>query len=338
MIEIKEVNEKLEWEKLLDQFSQVTFLQSWNWGELEKFNNHDAYRLAFYNEKDLFAVVTVIHIKAKRGDYLQSMLGPVFINNSVDKKEVFDALVSYAKKMKVDFLRIGPLVQESGEAYEEFSELGFRSRVGQNQGAENTLLIDLTKSEDEILASMRKNTRYYIKRAQRDGVTMKIFEQSDDEGIKGFTDLYNETLDRVGFVSHKGIEKEFEVFVQDKQAIIVTAYYQDTPLSSGVFILYRDQAIYHHGATSSKMPKVPAGYLMLWEAIKYSKDHGKDIFNLWGVVSDEQTKHPWYGFSRFKRGFSETESNYIRMQDYPLNLKYYLTRVYEYFEGKRKGY
>ncbi|MCA9382436.1 peptidoglycan bridge formation glycyltransferase FemA/FemB family protein [Candidatus Dojkabacteria bacterium] len=337
-MEIKEVTEKSLWEKALDSCENVYFPQSWNWGEVEIKKNHEPIRLAVYEDKKLVSAVQLIHVKAKRGNYLEAMLGPVFTKDCKDRDLVFTELIKFTKKYKADFLRIGPPIPESEEVRKEFMDLKFKKKIGQNQGAESTLIINLHDSEDEILGLMRKNTRYYIRRAEKDGVKIKIFENENENGIKDFISLYNETLDRVGFVSHKGIEDEFNILSKDKQAVIITAYYDDIPLSSGVFVMYRDYGVYHHGATSMKMPKIPASYAMLWEAIKYAKRNGKLFFSLWGVVGDDQTKHPWYGFSRFKRGFSENEIHYIRMQDYPFNLKYRSTRLYEKFEGWRKGY
>ncbi|MCX6765289.1 MAG: peptidoglycan bridge formation glycyltransferase FemA/FemB family protein [Candidatus Nealsonbacteria bacterium] len=95
-------------------------------------------------------------------------------------------------------------------------------------------------------------------------------------------------------------------------------------------------AFYHHGASLSKFNKIPVSYLLQWEAIKEAKKRGCILYNFWGIAPEiasesdaSKSKHPWAGLSLFKMGFGGYRKDYVKTQDYPITLKYYLNYIIE---------
>jgi lipid II:glycine glycyltransferase (peptidoglycan interpeptide bridge formation enzyme) len=121
--------------------------------------------------------------------------------------------------------------------------------------AELCWVLDLDKSEEALLAGMRKTTRYEIKRAQKLGVSIK-----KTHNIHDFLELYRGTSDRQGFVPHGGIQEELEVFGDN--AIVYNAAHEGKTIASAIILISGDTAIYHHGA--SIPGKIPASYLIQW--------------------------------------------------------------------------
>ena len=59
---------------------------------------------------------------------------------------------------------------------------------------------------------------------------------------------------------------------------------------------------------------------------------------MWGVCPENSKKHPWYGLSLFKRGFSKEELEFVHSQDMDINIMAKFTHLYEFLEALRRGY
>src|SRR5699024_6295247 len=62
------------------------------------------------------------------------------------------------------------------------------------------LQINLDKSEQALLQDMSRTTRYKIRRAKKDGLTISYTIEPDSTDVKAFSDFYN------SFARAKGIE------------------------------------------------------------------------------------------------------------------------------------
>ena len=83
------------------------------------------------------------------------------------------------EKEGVWFVRVRPELVDSGENKKRFKDLGFRS-APMHLHAENTGVLDITKSEEEILAGMRKNTRYSVRKSMK--MKLSFESESNDKG------------------------------------------------------------------------------------------------------------------------------------------------------------
>ena len=69
------------------------------------------------------------------------------------------------------------------------------------------------------------------------------------------------------------------------------------------------------------------------------KNGGKKFYNMWGVVEEDDKKHPWWGLSLFKRGFGGVELNLMRAKDLPLKrIKYFVNWAIETIRTKKRNY
>ncbi|MBI1888387.1 MAG: peptidoglycan bridge formation glycyltransferase FemA/FemB family protein, partial [Candidatus Spechtbacteria bacterium] len=120
-------------------------------------------------------------------------------------------------------------------------------------------------------------------------------------------------------------------------AQVFTAWYNNEPLASAIVVFYGNSAFYHHGASSSIYPKIPAPYLLQWRAILEAKKRGKKLYNFWGIIRDTGKKHPWAGITLFKKGFGGFQTDYLHAQDLPLSWKYWPSWVIETLRKKRRN-
>ncbi|MCK4525528.1 MAG: peptidoglycan bridge formation glycyltransferase FemA/FemB family protein [Candidatus Andersenbacteria bacterium] len=340
---IKEITNKSQWENFVQENKESTFLQSWNWGEFNRNTGEKIWRLGVFDNEELLAVALVIKVNARRGSFLFVPQGPIIKVFSIQYSvfsilnEFFDYLKDLGIKERVGFIRVSPILKNTEENLNIFEKAGFRNAPIHMMHPETTWLLDITKSEDEILKGMRKTHRNLIRRAAKEDV--KIIQSTDEEYLKAFYDIHMETVRRHKFVPfpYDYIKSETDAFKNDDQISIFSAKYKGEIISSAIIIFYGEQAFYHHGSSSSKYYKIPSSYLNLWEAIKEAKKRGKKKFNFYGIV-ENKPKHPWAGLSKFKKGFGGHQEELLHCQDLPLNRKYAITWVVETIRKVRRGY
>ncbi|MDP2721079.1 MAG: peptidoglycan bridge formation glycyltransferase FemA/FemB family protein [bacterium] len=171
-----------------------------------------------------------------------------------------------------------------------------------------TIQIDLTKSEEDLLKGMEKDTRYNVRLAAKRGV---IVRKTND--FAEFKNLYFNTAKRKGFwPARKEIETLWRVFSREKAANILTAYYKGRALASTILLDSNEVGYYQHAASSTEHREVMAPYLLLWEAMKFIKNKGCKMLDLEGIYDPRMpSTKKWKGFTLFKRGFGGREVEYI---------------------------
>lgn len=163
-----------------------------------------------------------------------------------------------------------------------------------------TLLLDLTKTEDVLLAEMHQKTRYNIRLALKKGVTTR--RASQDE-FPLFWELLNKTYERQGIAKHP--KQHYEAILQEPEfAYLVFAEYEGRVIGAHLMTKYESTVTYLHGGFDKEYASVMAPYLLQWEEIQRVRNEGYAVYDFWGispVTADES--HPLAGVTRFKKGF-----------------------------------
>ena len=201
--------------------------------------------------------------------------------------------------------------------------------------AERIWLLDITKNEDELLSQMRKTTRYLIRKAPKDGIT--IIKKTSKESVDDFWKLYEKTALREHFIpfSKQYITDEFTEFARNNNAVFFFAKKGEEYLASALIDFTKSTGFYHQGA--SVHTKYPAPYLLQWEAIKESKRRGCKSYNFWGILQPGRSPKNWQGLTMFKQGFGGFQTDYVTTQDYIISPKYYLSYTYELYLKWKRG-
>jgi len=336
-MEIKNINEKSAWESFLLGCEGKTFLQSWNWGEFNKMMGNKIWRLGVFEGNKLISVVLIIKIQAKRGTFLLIQHGPL------GKKETFSIFLAELRKIaereKAGFIRMIPLWKKNEENQRFLRNFGFRESPMHANTYEATLQLNLIPSEEELLMSMRKTTRYLIRQALRNSA-LEITKSDKIEDVRIYDKLNQEVAKYQQFVpfSFEFVKNEFNVFVNDNQALLFFGKYQGEIIASALIIFWSGIGFYHHAALEPKYYKIPIAYLLQWEAIKEAKKRGCKLYDFWGFVDPQKNpRHPWAGPTLFKMGFGGEKKEYVKTQDFPLSKKYWLTFLFEKIRRKKRG-
>jgi lipid II:glycine glycyltransferase (peptidoglycan interpeptide bridge formation enzyme) len=309
------VTNKTEWEKFLSLHPEANFLQSWDWGDFHKNLGKKIFRTGFYKDTALVGIMLSVVEPARRGRYLTVPGGPII--DWKDERilsEIFSTMRQIAKEQRCVFVRIRPQLIDDEFSRNIFSKYGSKD-APMHLHAELTSQLDITKSTDELLAQMRKTTRYEIKKAQKLGIQVET--SIDEKKMKIFYDLQIETAKRQKFVpfSYTFLDEQFKVFAKAHEAVLYTAIHEGQILAQAFIIFYGSEAVYHYGASTEEGRKYPGAYLIQWEAIQEAKRRGMKRYNFWGVAAETEKNHRFYGISIFKRGFAGEDVQYLHAQD-----------------------
>lgn len=313
--------------------AEKTFLQSADFAHYRE-NCGETIKLEGYFKNDvLIAVALIQSLNTPIKRWLHVPHGPL-VKPEFQAKFWSWWLKHYANLgtgLKQDLVRVSPLV--GVETKINFTTANFKPAATHLVNPEKTWVLDLSKSEDELIANMKKSTRYEVRKGLKPETGFKI---TIDHDLDAFWQLHEATVARQKFVpfTRKSTEAEIESFGDNCK--IITVWHDEKPLASGVFLFDNKTGYYHQGA--SVYSKLPAAHAYIWAAICEAKKRGCQEFNFWGVCAEDQAQHPWFGLSRFKRGFGGYEKNYHHVHDFEITWRAKLNRIIETRRRKQRGY
>ncbi len=239
-------------------------------------------------------------------------------------KKLIDELRKIGKEQNCIFIQLEPNVERNSSFIINHSSL---RPAAHPLFTKYTFVLDLTKSEQELLSNMHPKTRYNIRIAQKHGV--EIVEDNSDKAFKEYLKLTKETTQRQGFFAHTEMyHRLMWESLKGKVAHLFLAKYKNDTLVTWIVFVNDDTLFYPYGASSSKHREVMASNLMMWEVIKWGKKMGLKKFDMWGALgADPDTHDPWFGFHRFKQGYGPKHVEFIG--SYDLVIKPVLYEVYK---------
>jgi len=285
-------------------------LQTWNWGEFRKKMGIDVVRLGRFEHNKL---IEAWQISFHRIPYTPWTVG-YFPKGPMPNKTMLDALKEIAQKKQAIYIQLEPniILSHNSQLKTDKSIIPSHHPLF----TKYTFVLDMTKSEDELLASMHQKTRYNIRLAAKHGVT--VSQDNSDKAINAYLTLTQETLSRQRFYAHSRIYHEtmFNILHASDMAKLWIATYQGKPITAWVIFCWKDTIYYPYGASTRMQKNVMAPNLMLWEIVKWGKQHGYTKFDLWGAMGPTPDQSdPWYGFHRFKEGYNPDLVEFIGSYD-----------------------
>ncbi|MDD4351942.1 MAG: peptidoglycan bridge formation glycyltransferase FemA/FemB family protein [Candidatus Gracilibacteria bacterium] len=327
MFRATELKDSKEYRDFLAACPLATLQQSFSWADFQGHvpGRDKSFALAVRDESEklvLTALVNKISLPLGRA-YYYIQRGPLFANNLKDHEQaarvLFSALQQRAKKDKAIFLRIETPFQGSEKdlhpIFEFYKAHGFR-KAHAHFFPEHTLMIDLTKSETEILAQMKQKGRYNIRLAEKKGV--EIIESKQLSDVEHFYNLLRETLRRDKFSGHnvKFYRDMLEVLGKQNLCSLFMAKYEDRILAANLVTFFKDTVTYYYGASSNQDRNLMAPYLLQWKTIQLAKQRGYKYYDFLGIAPEGASKHPWLGVTEFKLKFGGARVSYLPAQEF----------------------
>lgn len=335
MKQIHEIKEKKVWDVAV-LTDKAPFTQSWDWGEILIAEGKNVQRLVVEDDNKVVLFAQIVLMNLPFGwKYAFCPKGPVGQNIS---DETLTVLKNYLKQQGVIFLRLEPKENNSNNLIKT-KEVNPRA----------TLILDLKKSEDELLSAMHAKTRYNIRLAQK-----KNLEIKNEKNLNIFLELMKKTGSRDNFRLHE--TKHYEAILISNFCRQINIYSEQIPVATAVFIGFGETFTYVFGASDHEYRQLMAPYLLQWSAIQIGKNEGYKFYDFFGVapachsresgdtIDDNKdshlhgndnyefdSNHQYAGVSRFKHGFS---GNY---HESPGTFDFVINKIgYELYFGLRK--
>jgi lipid II:glycine glycyltransferase (peptidoglycan interpeptide bridge formation enzyme) len=327
---IKEIKDRDTWETFLQDTAPSTLLQSWDWGQFQKSLKRKVWYLGIYEGDDLTATCLCHMIPTKLRTHLYTSNGPVCEWETAEGaiKSLLTYLTELGKENCAKFIRMDPLISDTENNRALLANLGLQPAATNTQ-AENRWILDITPDEEALLNDMRKNTRYAIRRARKEGVTVE--SSTDPEELSKFWKLMQKTVEDQNFVPHAKsyYEKQLASFSKEGDYRIYWSHLDGEILAAALIPFYGESAYYLHASSDDKIKNTFPAHALIWQAILDAKQAGLTYFDFWGIAPTDDPDHPWAGFTFFKTGFGGFRQDVIRAHDKPLDFSYSLVRMLE---------
>lgn len=322
----------MDWKNIIKKYPEANFLQSPNYSKMNEILGAKVITEDFGGNGYALMIVR----NAKRGRYLEIPCGPLIDwQNKKVVQNVFAKIKEIAKNEKCVFVRIRPQLISTPKNLQILAKLGLK-KSPMHLAAENTVIIDLTQEEDKLLANMRRQTRYDVRRADKQGIAVE--KGTDEKIFKEFHKVQADTARRQNFIPPK-----LETLLAEKQAFgenisIYTAKTSEgKPIAYGLIIKDGKEADYYEAASTPLNHKLPGAHALLWQAMRDLKAEGYKRFNLWGIAPTGQPNHRYAGVTTFKTGFGGEIVEYVPAHDLIISKTKYLKNfVVETIRRKRR--
>jgi peptidoglycan pentaglycine glycine transferase (the first glycine) len=300
------------WEALVTGNPASGFMQSLCWSNFKRTQGYSSVHIGVFDDSELIGgALCYVPPQTRAVALAMAPEGPV-----LDWTDIATATQS-----------LSLIVSTLGSLSKELGIMGFHAeprlapplmRAFRNFGRapydlipNETLYLDLSLSEEELLSEMKPKGRYNIRLAARHGVTVAVENTSD--GLNCFYQLIKAAGERDEF-----FVEPYEFFADIFSSLsiggmlkILIARHETRPLAGMFYIQYGDRATYFYGGIANEKRELMAGYAMQWEAIRLARAEGMRVYDFFGFTELDDPDHPYQNFSKFKRQFGGAARKYV---------------------------
>jgi peptidoglycan pentaglycine glycine transferase (the first glycine) len=280
-------------------------LQLWGWGEVKAAHKWNVDRVLIKREGETIgaAQLLVRPLPLPFNALVYVPRGPVAEED--DRVEVLDAIAGYAKTAyKAVAISVEPDWASMPEAN------GWKETKNTILIPE-TLILELSKTEDELLADMSKKTRQYIRKSGSETIEIR---KAKREELSACLDIYRQTAERAGFGIHDD-GYYYDIFdMLGDHSPVFAAFLDGKPIAFLWLAISQETAFELYGGMNDDGQQLRANYALKWHAITTMKKWGIARYDFNGLLND--------GVSTFKRGFASHEDQLAGTYDKPLSPLY----------------
>jgi lipid II:glycine glycyltransferase (peptidoglycan interpeptide bridge formation enzyme) len=176
----------------------------------------------------------------------------------------------------------------------------------------NTVIIDLDRTVDEILAGFRQRARRSIRDAEKAEFNF-VIGQNNPEDFTAFYDLYKETSIRGGFAI-RGLDYYlgfWNAFALKDMGQLFWIVSKQGERVAGAFVIFnKTEGLYKDGASHRDAGNKGVAHLLQYQIMIWLKNRGVHQYDLHGTPPQtelENNQHPLYSLGLFKTSFSSSE-------------------------------
>jgi peptidoglycan pentaglycine glycine transferase (the first glycine) len=299
-------------------------LQSWEWGQFKsRWGWTPRYLLGPHDEAA--ALVLRRTLSPFKFNILYVPKGPAlnYADRAVVDRTLAD-LIDVARRDRAIFIKIDPDLAQAASAL--LLEHGWRLSAEQIQ-FRNTMLIDLTPPDDQLLAAMKPKTRYNVRLAEKKGIRVRSGTAADLDMLYA---MYAETAQRDGFIIRPidYYRDAWGSFIQSGLAQPLIAEVEGEAVAGLILFTFADRAWYMYGMSRNAHREKMPNYLLQWAAMRWAKTRGCTVYDLWGAPDELREADSMWGVYKFKEGLGAVFTPHAGAHDFVVSrLGYWLYSV-----------
>ncbi|MHB1295062.1 MAG: lipid II:glycine glycyltransferase FemX [Anaerolineae bacterium] len=334
------------WDAFVCASPQGHLLQTSQWGALKQRFGWSVERIALAGGGRIVAGMQVLFRPLPTGviSLAYVPMGPIVDwYDDAAVRALLRAARQVARRRRAFMLKIEPVQADDPVLAQRLSHLGLRPARLRMQD-QQTIVVDLRGSEEDVLARFGRNTRYKVRSAARKGVTVRVAEA---QGVPLFDRLIQATAERHHIAMHGAsyYRAAYELFAPNGQVGLLLAE-NDGQVLAGMMVFAMGERSWNvYTASSDTHRDLMPNYLLQWEAMRWARQRGCTSFDLWGIPdADEealekeftQRSDGLWGVYGFKRGFGGQVVRYMDAYDdvYMQSLHWLSVKASEILESK----
>lgn len=302
MIELQKCGDKEQWDEYQLEHGVYPH-QLWGWGQVKSGHGWVAERIFAYDDERIVgsAQVLIRHLPLPFRSFAYIPRGP-FVEEAY-RDEFLNAIATLVKR---DHKSVALSVEPGTLEFE--APNGWRRSAHQVLPAE-TILLDISKAESDLLAGMAKKTRQYIRKSAAEGITIKQVRSREE--LEKCLHIYRKTAERAKFNLHQN-QYYFDVYnLLDDHSPVFAAYLEGEPIAFLWLAISADVAYELYGGVNEDGQQLRVNYALKWHAIRKMKEWGLSSYDFGGLISG--------GVSVFKQGWAAEETILAGTFDKPLS-------------------
>lgn len=312
MFKILEIENETKYDPLVIN-ENTPFTQAWFFGQWQETMGRKVRRFEIKKSAETIGFFQAIKYPMPFGQsFLYIPHAPVLRNFSEGGDQLFQdflqefhkKLIEIGKEENATFVRFDPAGYSSASTgfdfyFRKVPTYAYHSSYFQPKFE---WILNLEKSEEEILGEMHPKTRYNINLAARKGVKIEIIDEGLEKYFDDFYKLLSETAKRNNFNLHPKnyYQNIFNRCDENKNAFLAVAKYNGKILAINLILLFGNTAYFLFGGSSGEYQNLMFSRLAHWETIKEAKSRGFRVYNLGGIGNDGKKLE---GVSFFKKRF-----------------------------------
>lgn len=300
-------------------------LQSKAWGDFKTAHGWRAERMMFEDAAGQVAVQFLVRRARGLGEVWFAPKGP-----GVIEPEPFMGFIQNCREVltKAVFLKLEPPIRAGQVKATQLTRAGLIKTQDANFNSRSTIIVDLSRNEDDQLAELDRKVRYEVRLAMKAGVEVRPVEPTD-ENCAAMYSLMTAAQARQGFFirSLDYYQDYWRRFAAAGHGQLFLAYHGGDLLAGAYVVQMGDKAWYKDGGSASVKRELLAPIGLQWEIMKWLRGRSVTAYDLAGAEADP--KGAWYGLYVFKSKFNKEMTEYMGTYDLQISAKYRLWRLGE---------
>lgn len=305
------------WQEFLAATATGDFLHDWAWADVAAHDGQPQRRYLLEEDGAIVAIAAAQERRLVAGrTFWYVPHGPVLDFGAEQAADRMRALLlglrAAGREHGAVAVKLEPRVAVDDDGVATLAGRGLR-RIGETLQVGQTRLVELADDET-LLAGFDKDTRYGVRRAEREGVVVEVASNADDSmAVDALHDLVGETQKRAGFPMPplERYRVAWRALAGAGRAAILEARREGQLLASGMVVIEGDRSFYLFSGSRREErgePKRYASYALQWAMMRLARDRGVRVHDLWGIAPpDAGPEHVWHGVGLFKKGFGGRE-------------------------------